>query len=136
MHEMTMGRAILSGVAVFTAVGGVLADWNRTHLFNPRWTPHAKFHDGWTILLGASLGASSLYLLWKEQPEPGRAALLSALFWSTQAGSFFFPGAAGIASEFPDPSSRPMLAKVDERITSGLMLVLAGIGYATTRRRT
>ncbi len=66
MRKITIGRAILSGAAVFTAVGGVLADWNRTHLFNPRWTPHAKFHDGWTILLGGGLGANSLYLLWKE----------------------------------------------------------------------
>ena len=45
MHEDSVGRWLLSGVAAFTAVGGFLADWNRTHLFNPRWTPHAKFHD-------------------------------------------------------------------------------------------
>ena len=36
------GRLLLTSVAVLTAVGGFLADWNRTHLLNPNWTPHAK----------------------------------------------------------------------------------------------
>src|SRR5262245_4227608 len=50
------GRWLLSGIAGLTAVSGYLADWNRTHLFNPRWPPHAKFHDAWSILLGTGLG--------------------------------------------------------------------------------
>ncbi len=135
MHEHSVGTWLLSGVAAFTAAGGFLADWNRTHLFNPRWTPHAKFHDAWTMLLGMGLGGSSLYLLWKQEPDPRLGALLPALFWAGQAGSFAFPGTAGIASEFPEASSRPGLAKLDERLASALMLTLTGIGYALEHRR-
>ena len=29
-------RRVLTSVAALTAVGGFLADWNRTHLFNPK----------------------------------------------------------------------------------------------------
>ena len=49
-----MERRILLSVTVLTAAGGFLADWNRTHLFNPGGHPHARFHDAQTILLGAS----------------------------------------------------------------------------------
>ena len=43
---MTAGRTILTLVAIVTAVGGYIADWNHTHVYNPRWPPHAKFHNG------------------------------------------------------------------------------------------
>ncbi len=66
MREIGTGRLILTGVAALTAIGGFAMDWNRTHLFNPRWPPHAKFHDAWTILLGTLLGASGLYFLWSK----------------------------------------------------------------------
>ena len=135
MREHSAGKWLLSGVAAFTATGGFLADWNRTHLFNSDWPPHAKFHDAWTILLGLGLGASSVYLLWRDDPDPEMSALLPALFWAGQVGSFAFPGAAGIASEFPDPSARPMLAKLDERAASSLMLLLTSVGYVLERRR-
>lgn len=73
------GRWLLGGLAVMTATNGYLIDWNRTHLFNPNWPPHAKFHDAWSILLGTALGASSLAYLRKGDVDT--VALLSALFW-------------------------------------------------------
>ena len=63
MKRATVGRRILISVAALTPVGGFLADWNRTHLFNPNWPPHAKFHDVQSILLGSLSGASGLYFL-------------------------------------------------------------------------
>jgi len=63
MNKNKTGRSLLFTVAGFTTLGGFLSDWNKTHLFNPRWTPHAKFHDGMTITLGTLLGDISLYLL-------------------------------------------------------------------------
>jgi hypothetical protein len=136
MRKTNTGRWLLSGVAAFTAAGGVLADWNRTHLFNPEWTPHSKFHDAWTILLGVGLGGSALYLLWRRYSEPGLAAALLAQFWGTQAASYAFPGAAGIACEFPDSAARPGLAKLPEGAASALMLALTGTGYVLEYCRT
>jgi hypothetical protein len=133
MRKIDSGRWVLSGVAAFTAAGGVLADWNRTHLFNPEWTPHSKFHDAWTILLGVGMGGSALYLLWRRHAEPGLAAALLAQFWGAQAASYAFPNAAGIAREFPDPAARPGLTKLPEGAASALMLTLTGAGYALER---
>ncbi|EHK50166.1 hypothetical protein TRIATDRAFT_180782, partial [Trichoderma atroviride IMI 206040] len=40
-----------------------LADWSHTHVLNPRWPPHAKFHNGQTMSIGAINAALVVYLL-------------------------------------------------------------------------
>jgi hypothetical protein len=60
MKQTSKGRQVLTSVAALTSVGGFLADWNRTHLFNPNWSPHAKYRDAQTILHGLLLGASGI----------------------------------------------------------------------------
>lgn len=127
-----LGGWILGGVAVMTITNGYLADWNRTHLFNPAWPPHAKFHDAWTVLMGTALGASALNSLRNGDTET--AALLPALFWATQAGSFAFPNTGGLASEFPDQVPTVEGVRLDEAATSVTMLTLTAVGYGLARR--
>ena len=139
MSRTGVGRWVLSSVAAFTTVGGFLADWNRTHLFNPGWPPHAKAHDAQTIILGSLLGTSGLYFLWKrnEHPEQNLAldALLPSFFWIAQGGSFFFPEAEGFEAEFPEKVPRVKGVWINERFLSALMLALLTAGYLTERRR-
>lgn len=40
-----ISRILLSVVLVSTAVVSVAVDWNASHIFNPDWPAHAKFHD-------------------------------------------------------------------------------------------
>lgn len=133
------GRRILTSVAALTAVGGFLADWNRTHLFNPNWPPHARFHDALTIALGSLLGASGLYFLHRKRDDPERdlalGALLPSLFWIAQGASFAFPGAEGFESEFPEKVPRVKGVWINERFSSVLMLALVTPGYALERVR-
>jgi hypothetical protein len=133
------GRQLLRAVAALTAVGGVLADWNQTHLFNPDWPPHARFHDAQTILLGSLLGAGGLYSLRRSGGRPGRnlalGALLPSLFWISQAGSFLFPGAEGLEAEFPEKVPRIGGVRLNERAASALMLALLALGYSIERGR-
>ncbi|KIW15546.1 hypothetical protein PV08_05594 [Exophiala spinifera] len=66
---ITPGRVCLSLVAGVLGPGCFVADWSRTHVFNPRWPPHAKFHNGQTMAMGASLALGTLYYTWRV---PGR----------------------------------------------------------------
>lgn len=137
---MTPGRSLLAIVAGLTAAGGWAADWNRTHMFNPRWPPHAKFHDAQTIVLGTLLGGAGLYLLLRDGPERRRdtvwGAALPGFFWAAQGASFAFPGAGGLAAEFPELVPRVGRTWIDEKFAAGTMLGLTGLGYALERKET
>jgi hypothetical protein len=67
---MRISRLILSGAAIGTIIGTGRADLNATHVFNPAWPPHARFHNatGWGTVTGSQLLA--LWLLWR----PGQQA--------------------------------------------------------------
>ncbi|WP_267382401.1 MULTISPECIES: DUF6640 family protein [unclassified Sphingomonas] len=97
-------RLTVSGIAVLTAVSPYIADFNETHIYNPRWTPHAKFHAAQTMLLGTALGGLTLALAWGKSGEARNrvdmSAVAAASFWLTQAGSLLFPGTAVVDPEF------------------------------------
>jgi hypothetical protein len=139
VKRTSLGQGALVSAAALTAAGGFLADWNRTHLFNPDWPPHAKFHDAQSILLGSLLGASGLYFLRRRSKHPERnlalGALLPSFFWISQGASFAFPGAEGLEAEFPEKVPRVKGVWVNERFASALMLALIAIGYAAERSR-
>ena len=139
MNRSTTGRTLLRTVAGLTAVSGFIADWNKTHLFNPNWTPHAKFHDAMTILLCSLLGASGLYLLQEKRGDEQKqllwGTLLPSLFWTAMAGSFAFPGAKGLEAEFPDKVKEVGGVKLNEGFASALMLSLLLTGYILAKKK-
>lgn len=67
---MRISRLLLTGAAVGTIAGTGWADLNRTHVVNPDWPPHARFHSaaGWGSIVGSQMLA--LWLLWRR-PFPG-----------------------------------------------------------------
>ena len=96
---LTCGRSLLSIVATVTACGPFIFDWNETHVYNPRWPPHAKFHNGQTMSMGLLLGLSALYFLFRhqasrtlEQESLKTATLLLSLYWITQLSGVMYPG--------------------------------------------
>ena len=135
---MSTGRSILNVVAAATMVGGFAADWNRTHLFNPNWPAHARFHDAMTIAVSALLGAGGLYALNRKGLDPERdtavGAVLPAFFWASMGAAFAFPGAQGLQAEFPNLVPRVRGVLIDERFASAGMLGLIGLGYGLERR--
>lgn len=128
------GRRILTGVAAATAVGGAAVDANRTHLFNPAWPPHARFHDAQTISLAALLGGGGLYALHRRDDAAAGAAL-PALFWASMASAFLYPGTGGLQAEFPELiPAHPR--GMDRRALRGRDDAgLGAVGYVLTRRR-
>jgi ABC-type xylose transport system permease subunit len=93
-----VGKAMITMVAVAAPVGAVAADWNPTHLYNPTWSPHAKFHDAQTIAVAAELAAVSIWQLWGGRGlTPSRlrwAVLTAAMYWVSQCLAVLFPNTA------------------------------------------
>ena len=95
----SIGKLLISLIALFTAVSPYLADWNETHIYNPLWLPHAKFHNAQTMVLGALLGLLALYCLWlrreiSNKQKLNEGAVLASLYWLAQLPATFFPGTA------------------------------------------
>jgi hypothetical protein len=129
---MTVGRKALRALALTAATSGFVADWNRTHLFNLAWPPHARFHDAMTIALGTGLGGSALYLLrdGADRREVAVGAALPALFWASMGAAFAFPGTVGLEAELPQYVPRVGGVWVNERFPSFLMTAAASAAYA------
>lgn len=95
--KLSTGKAIISFLGLFTAISPYLADWNKTHIYNPEWLPHAKFHNAQTMVLGTFLGILTLYCLWlrksiEEKQRFIEATVIVSLYWLAQIPAYFFPG--------------------------------------------
>ena len=98
---MRISRLLLTGAAAGTIAGTGPADLNRSHVFNPAWPPHARFHSvaGWGSIAGSQLLA--LWLLWRpgQDADDGEtaiktAAVLPAIAWAPFYLALATPGTA------------------------------------------
>lgn len=135
-----MGKLLLSAAAVFPAVGAVVADWSPTHLSNPRWPPHAKFHTAQTITAAAELAGLGLWQLW----GPGRedrsrlrwAALFGGLYWLTAAPAILFSGTAFVDPDAPvQPTTWRGVPINQVTLQAVVLFPLLAAGYALALRR-
>lgn len=91
---------ILLTLGAFEFFGPILRDTNSSHLLNPDWVGHARFHLMWCIALWGSLGIYSLILIWRKTSSGTRnlytviyLQFLNALaFWTSTLLSDFFGG--------------------------------------------
>lgn len=103
----TVGRIVHTLVALVTGVGAFVADFNATHIYNPRWPPHAKFHTGQTMSMALALALPALFFTWRRAGDARTNVLAATLFagtyWWTQAAANFFPGVAWTDPELLKP---------------------------------
>lgn len=128
-RSWSSGRIIISFIGLFTLISPYLADWNETHIYNPAWPPHAKFHNAQTMVLGAFLGSLSLYCLWFRKSVSPKQILLEAtvlvsLYWLAQLPSILFPG-----TMLQDPVGKhvefPVVAGVEfNQLTMNILVIL------------
>lgn len=138
--DLPVGKVMISLVALTAGAGTFAADWNDTHIYNPRWPPHAKFHNAQTMVSGAQLSAISLWQLWGRSGDRGSnlrwGTLFAALYWLLQAPAVLFPGAALTDPEFAGREPRIGPVPLNQITTQVLVLYpLLGVGYALERRR-
>ena len=113
---MELAKYIVAFVAVFN-YGGLVADaivpsGAKQHLFNPRWPPHAKFHNGQTMAMGLISGSLSLAILFGARPLTLPlfliAAATAANYFVAMAFAPAFPGTAWSDPEFAVGLRRPL----------------------------
>src|ERR1700748_821085 len=99
-----VSRLLYTLVSVMMPLGAHLADYNGTHVFNPRWPPHAKFHTGQTLMMSILLGVLTLFFAWRRSDDRVTAVLaassFAAVYWVTQALAIVYPGTAAVDPEF------------------------------------
>lgn len=137
---ITVGKLLITAAALFPAIGTFVADWSDTHVFNPNWPPHAKFHNGQTITLAVLAAAISLWQLWRpgrlDLPRLRWAVLFAALFWLTQIPAPFFPDSAVVDPDTPTQPFTVIGLPVNQVTATGAVLVpLLVVGYALELRR-
>lgn len=71
--RFTVGKNLIALSTPSSGVGAFVADWNKTHLLNPAWPPHARFRDAQTTSLAAGLATATLAGLWRPADTAAEA---------------------------------------------------------------
>jgi len=84
-----LARVLLTLVTLGYALGTVIADFNKTHATNPKWTPHARFHVVWQICSYSGFGLLALALLWWPGAYATERLVLVAVMAAIVYAAFF-----------------------------------------------
>lgn len=57
-------KIAVTAITIFYGLVPAIADLNETHLFNPLWSEHARFHGAWFLAFAAGIALIALYLIW------------------------------------------------------------------------
>ena len=132
------GRWLLTLVGLFTSIGCWAADYGRTHMFNDKWPPHAKFHNAQTILLGTLLGVLTMFYAWRRRglalDNLRAATVFGSLYWITQACSGLLPNTALSDPEFVGSSRLPFGLTGPQPFLDAATLAAIAIAYALESR--
>jgi hypothetical protein len=67
----------------------VVADFNKTHATNPKWTPHARFHVVWQVSSYVGFGLLAFALIWWPGPLALERLYLAAAMSVIVYAAFF-----------------------------------------------
>lgn len=132
------GTILLFLVNLSYMLGAFLADFNATHVYNPNWPPHAKFHNGQTMSLAILLSLASNTLLYQSTTATDQVVARDKLAWAAVIGSFYagaglmaiwFPGTAWVDPEFY------IEGQVTQKGVFGGVVGVVLVGYLLERRR-
>jgi hypothetical protein len=104
MRMPLVSRILFCFVSLYLIVGAHIADYSRTRLLNPRWPPHAKFHDGQTLMFSIFLAVLTIFFAVRKTRDRSMTLIattsFAALYWVTQALAIVYPGTAFVDPEF------------------------------------
>ena len=108
----TPGRALITLCNLNYSVGALYYELSDTHILNPRWPPHAKFHNGQALSLSLLLACTSIYFanrnpvgtkaasVGNAKREILTAAVIGSFYCMAGLSAILYPG-----TEWMDPGS-------------------------------
>lgn len=138
MNRTLAGRSLLTVNAAVVMLGGFLADMGPTHMRNPRWPPHAKFHNAQTIGLGALLGTASLWFTWRAKRPADLAIAVGSgsAIYASWVFATLMPGTAWTDPEFLKDGQTLHCVPPQLYLAAVMTAVLAGGTLAMTAKMT
>jgi hypothetical protein len=131
-----IGRLLVTTAVLGTGISYALADLNRTHVFNPRWMPHARFHAASAIATHVGWSIASLWLLRRPgtREEQELALKIAALHPVLSYAPFFIAVAVPGSEAEDEPGQIPRVAGVPANLfVAGVMSGLSALGYLLAR---
>lgn len=121
---------MISVVALETGIGSFIADFAPTHVFNPDWNPHSRFHAAVGVFVSAGLMVLSLVCVWRRAGDTRfnlqMSAWLAALFMGSFIPAGLVPGAGFDEPGVPRPMVFGFLAPQLLMAIVSMVLVLTG----------
>ncbi|MBS0603657.1 MAG: hypothetical protein JSS60_01325 [Verrucomicrobia bacterium] len=135
MKQSKWAKRLISFCAAVTILLPTVMDLNSTHMTNPMWAPHARFH--WSIQWYSitMLNAVALYLLWGRYEGSGTrlatviAGISPLLFWGNFFPSLLMPG----TSPWPD-GVEPFSSLPPNVYIAALITLLCSLGIGLDAR--
>jgi len=141
MRRTKAGKILLTIAVGAFAVINLLADWNKTHVFNPTWPPHARFHAADMSVIVWSVSVIAIWLLWRRSTEPEVgimvAPLVSLALWSPFLYvTLIVPGTSLYVGGAPPALQHKIAGMMIEPqvVLAILFLLLTALGYGLARR--
>lgn len=131
MTRAALGKGLLGFAIVATVAIVAIADvFNATHLFNPDWPGHARFHIGMQFTTLVLVSLFSLVAL--RRGQAWAAALAPGSFWPGLFVAYLIPGTDVYASQ----ALRELGVPINLLLAAVLLGITAlGIALQATRAR-
>lgn len=130
-----LGRSLIALAMVVPVAIQTAADFSSTHIFNPEWLPHARFHNALHVFHLWELTVLTLVLLWWGRLQT-RALRVAVAAWMPVlwALPFFFGLLVPGTSYEPYPGTIPWVGPVPLNVfVSCVAIVVAALGYLIDR---
>lgn len=131
------GRLVLTLILLFFGFGGILIDGNATHLFNPAWPPHARYHLVMQFVAFAALGGLGMWLLWRSGHDALLHLRVAVLICVVLIGSLyvaaFVPGTSTLYESELEVLRVQGVALPPNLLAGTLALLFVPFAYRSTR---